>query len=280
MESGLIHSAEPALHRPSRAIRRMREDMRVVLPVAWTLFVRGQQATYRQSILRYVWLVVPLVATTIVWVFLDDSGVLGIESTGTPYPVYVASGTMLWQIFVDGLNAPLRKLNGAREVLAKTRVPHETWIIAGMLDALLAALIRGLLIIVLLIAYGIGAEPSMLLVVPGTFALLLLGMAIGLALAPIGLLYQDIGQALTILVGFWFFLTPVVYVTPSAGGAATWIVHLNPVTPLLVTTRSWLVGSGDVMPTAMAVVTSLAACGLGLAWLAYRVSTPHLVARL
>lgn len=268
------------MRRPTGVLGRLRDDLRVILPVAWTLFIRGQQAIYRQSVLRYLWLVVPMIGTTLVWVFLDDSGVVGIEGTGMPYPIYVATGTMLWQVFVDSLNAPLRKLNGAREALTRTRVPHEAWIVAGALDALLAALIRGALVVVLLIAYGISVGPSALLVVPGILTLLLLGFALGIALAPGGLLYQDVGQALTVLIGFWFFLTPVVYATPTAGGAATWIVHLNPVTPLLVTTRTWMVGAGDVMGVGMAIVTALAVAGLGLAWLGYRLSSTHLVARL
>lgn len=268
------------MRRPGSFLRRWRHDFGVMLPVAWTLFIRGQQAIYRQSALRYVWLVLPMVGTTLVWVFLDDAGVVGIEGTGAPYAVYVASGTMLWQVFVDSLNAPLRKLNGAREALTKTRVPHEAWIVAGALDALLAALIRGLLVAVLVAAYGLDVGPSVLLAVPGVFMLLLLGFAIGTAIAPGGLLYQDVGQALTVVVGFWFFLTPVVYATPATGGAATWIVHLNPVTPLLVTTRTWILGTGDVMPTAMAVVVALSAVGLAVAWLGYRLSSAHLVARL
>lgn len=252
----------------------------MMVPVAWTLFIRGQQAVYRQSALRYVWLVVPMLATTLVWVFLDDAGVVSLQGTDTPYPVYVASGTMLWQIFVDALNAPLRKLNGAREILTKTRVPHEAWVVAGILDTLLAALIRGAVIAVLLIAYGIAAGPDLILVIPGAASLLLLGVALGLALTPAGLLYQDVGQALTMAVGFWFFLTPVVYATPSTGDAATWILDLNPVTPLLVTTRTWLVGAGDVMPLAMCVVAGLAVLCLGLSWAGYRLSAAHLVARL
>jgi lipopolysaccharide transport system permease protein len=85
-------------------------------------------------------------------------------------------------------------------------------------------------------------------------------------LSPLGALYQDVGRGLTVLVSVWFFLTPVVYPVPTEG-TLSWLVRLNPVTPLLVTTRE-LATTGVVSnPLGFWVASGLAFVGLGLGWL-------------
>ncbi len=63
--------------------------------------------------------------------------------------------------------------------------------------------------------------------------LILLGLAIGLLLTPVGLLYTDIAAGLVIFTQVWFFATPVVYPAPesfplSLLATAGWHVLLVP----------------------------------------------------
>jgi lipopolysaccharide transport system permease protein len=95
----------------------------------------------------------------------------------------------------------------------------------------------------------------------------------------VGLLYEDVGQGLSVALTFWFFLTPVIYPWPRTGGGA-WLVAHNPLTPVLHTTRAWLTGAPGASPWAFAAVSAGAAALLLAAIIAYRVARPHLVARL
>jgi lipopolysaccharide transport system permease protein len=87
------------------------------------------------------------------------------------------------------------------------------------------------------------------------------------------MLYDDVSRAITLVTGFWFFLTPVVYATPSLG-----ILRLNPVTPLLDATRAWL--TSGPMAGGFALVAGMTLPALLVAWLFQRVARPHVVARL
>jgi hypothetical protein len=40
---------------------------------------------------------------TLAWVYLNASGIVKVTNTGMPYPVYVLTGTMLWQMFTEAL---------------------------------------------------------------------------------------------------------------------------------------------------------------------------------
>ena len=77
----------------------------------------------------------------------------------------------------------------------------------------------------------------MLLAPLGVIALIVLGTMIGLLLTPIGMLYQDVGRALGSTQAL-FCLTPIIYPVPHATWAAM-LIKINPVTPLLQSTRDW-----------------------------------------
>jgi lipopolysaccharide transport system permease protein len=109
--------------------------------------------------------------------------------------------------------------------------------------------------------------------------LVLLGTAIGLFLAPLGLLYGDVSRGLTLAVAPWLLLTPVIYPVPSQGWFGA-VVNLNPVTPLLVTTRELATHGVVSNPTSFLIASGLTLVALGLAWLLYRLAMPFLIERI
>ena len=279
MAGETVYSSSPLLRSPRRFLSSVASDMRLVPTATWRIFVRDQQARHRQTRLGYLLLLVPTLAMTLIWVYLSNAGILKFGHTTTPYVVFVLSGIMLWQVFVDSLNAPISRLSASREVLKKGRVPHESWILVGVLDAALGFVVRLVLLIPLLIWDHVPVGWTILAMPLAVLALVTLGLAIGLALTPVGLLYQDVGHGLLLASALWFFLTPVIYPAPGAGAPAI-LVHINPVTPLLVTGRAWLTGETGAEPVALILVTTGAMIVLLVSWILYRLSQPHLVARL
>ncbi|PSB60232.1 polysialic acid transporter, partial [Chroococcidiopsis cubana CCALA 043] len=139
--------------------------------------------------------------------------------------------------------------------------------------------IKLILIIALFLGYQIPVSWTAILAPVALIHLVILGTCFGLLLAPLGVLYNDILKGITYITGFWLFLTPVVYPLPNGGGLAT-LVQLNPVTPLLVTTRE-LTTTGVVSnPFGFWLVSLLAIIGLLLGWLVYRLAMPFVVERI
>lgn len=275
----VVYTADSQLRSPGSFASGGGADLRVSPPVAWQLFLRRLQAEYRRSLLGYLWILLPPLATTGAWVVLNATRVLTVGQTDLPYPLYVLAGTTLWQLFVDAIHAPLQRLTASRAILGKSRFPHEAFLLAGMLDVLFNFAVRALFLLPVLAWYEAEPTLSMLLAPLGVAALLLLGFASGLLLAPLGLLYSDVLRGLTLATGIVFFLTPVLYPLPTTGAAA-WLHVANPITPLLTTARRWLTG-GAVSPApgfVPVVVASLVALVVG--WCCYRLARPHLVARL
>ena len=234
---------------------------------------------YRQSILGYVWAFLPPVATTLVWVFLNSSKIVDTADTATPYPVYVMIGTLLWQIFVDAINSPLKLVTSSKAMLIKINFPREALIIAGIYEIGFNFLIRLVLFAGILGLYKVALPVSVILAPIGIIAIILLGLVIGVGLTPVGMLYQDIGRGLMIITSFWFYLTPIVYPTP-ASFPANLVARYNPVSPLIITTREWITSGYVEDLNAFITVTSVSLLLLFFAWLLFRIAMPHIIARL
>jgi len=257
----------------------MGRDLLASRELAWRLLVRNISAQYRQSLLGYAWAFVPPIFTSLIWIFLQSQKVLGVGDTGMPYIVFVITGTVLWQTFVEALNSPLQMVNESRSMLTKINFPREALLLAGIGQVLFNFMIRALLLVAVMLWFQISPHASLLLAPLGVAALILLGISLGLLLTPLGMLYQDVGRGLGFLTAAWFFLTPVIYPVPTASFAAT-LIELNPVTPLLVATRDWLViGSTHLWP-AFLWVLGVSLVLLLVGWIQYRIAMPHLISRM
>lgn len=248
-------------------------------PLAWRLFVRNVRAQYRQSALGYLWLIIPPFVTAGVWMFLNGTGLLTVGDTEVPYPIFVLTGAVLWSGFVEALNSPLRQLNEARPMLTRVQIPTEAVVLAGVGEILFNLCVRLLVVVAVCLAVGFIPPWTILLSPLPMLALLTLGVAMGLVLAPFGLLYNDVQRGLAVITTFWFFLTPVVYPVPMRG-AGQWLTLLNPVTPLLTVSRDLFAHGSVETPLLAVAATAFAIVVLGLGWLLYLVALPHIVVRL
>ena len=247
--------------------------------LAWRLFLRDTRAAHRQSLLGYLWIILPPLVNTLVWVLLNNSDVVRIESGAVPYPVFVLVGTVLWAAFNGAIVATLGVVNDARGMLAKVNFPHESLVYTALLKAAVDAVIPALLLVPALWLYRVPLQFAALLFPVSLLASLTLGLALGLALVPVASLYSDVGRAVQLALRFGFFVTPVIFPLPAAGFARS-LMLLNPLTIILVSGRTWLAGSGEAMPVAFVAIFggALALAAIGLIF--FKVVLPHLIERL
>ena len=274
-----VYSPESQIKQPILMLRIMGRDLLASRELAWRLFIRDINAQYRQSALGFFWAIVPAIVTAWGFTFARNSGIVNIGDTDLPYPAYVMFSTTLWQTFIESLNAPIQAVSNAKAMLARINFPREAIILSQLGQVGFNFGIKLILIIGLFIWFKMPVTWNVVIAPVGLIHLIILGTAIGLYLAPIASLYQDISRFLGIATGLWLFLTPVVYPVPTEGTIAT-IVKFNPVTPLLVTTRE-LATTGLVSnPQGFWLLSIVAIVGLLLAWVFYRQAIPYVVERI
>ena len=274
-----VYSAESPLKKPVRMLREMFRDLIASRELAWRLFVRDTAAQYRQSILGYIWAFIPPLIASFPFVFLNAQGVVAIKGTSIPYAAYAMIGTIIWQVFVDALNAPLKTVIASKSMLARINFPREAILLSGLGQVILGFLIRLVLLMGVFIWFKITPPPTAILFPAGILSLIMIGFMAGVILVPLGILYSDVQQIIPVFSMFLMFLTPVLYPQPKNGLAGA-IAHWNPLTPLVMTTRDWLT-LGITNHLTGFLMVSFSACGfLFLGWILYRLALPHIIARI
>ncbi|WP_348242655.1 ABC transporter permease [Leptolyngbya sp. DQ-M1] len=264
---------------PLRLFRAMWFDLLGSRSLAWQLIRRDISAKYRQSFLGLFWAFLPALIMAAGFSLARGSGVINIGKTDLPYPAYIMFSMTLWQTFVEALNAPVQAVAGAKSMLCRVNFPREALILAKLGEVGFNFGIKLIFIVALFLWFRIPVTWSAILAPVALIHLIAFGTFLGLLLAPISALYQDVSMALTLMTGLWLFVTPVVYPIPQTGAFAQ-IVALNPVTPLLVTVRE-LATTGIVSnPTGFWIASAIALFGLLFAWIFYRLALPFVVERI
>jgi lipopolysaccharide transport system permease protein len=275
----IVYSSESHMRRPGQLLATWWHDMRVAGYLASRFLVRDLKSQYRQSLLGAMWAFIPPVVFAVGLTLAKDANVLNIGETSLPYAVYVMVSMTLWQTFAEALQGPFKILKKYRTLLTKINFPREALILSKMGEIGLGLLIKLALIVALFVGFHVPVTAALLLAPLALGMMVAFGLAIGLVIAPLGLLYQDIEKGLPVALGIWLLLTPVLYPAPTRGlfGA---IVHWNPMSALLTTTRE-LATTGVVTDGGLfGLWSAVSLVGLLLGWLFLRLSMPYVTERV
>ena len=274
-----VYSSESPLRHPARLISEVCSDLWRCRELIWILFTRDLKAQFRQSIFGYLWLFLPIIATTLVWMFLSSMRVIQVADTGVPYPVYVLLGSLIWGVFAASVSQPLNSFHDSRSVFTRLNVPPEAFILSGVAKIIFELLVKMCVLIPAIAFFGVAPAATAWLFPVGMACTVIVGLSLGLILVPIGSLYSDVSRAVTTLLSFGMYLAPVVFPPPESGWTAV-VVSNNPLTAMIMTSRDWLtVGHSEYL--SMMVGTTIAGILLlMLGLIVLRVVLPHLVERM
>jgi len=275
----VIYIPESRLRHPLRLFRMMFVDLWHSRELAWRLIVRDISAQYRQTLLGLFWAFLPPIATTGVFVILNKGKVMSVGDLTIPYPAFVMLGTIFWQLFADALNTPLKTVTAAKSMLSKINFPQEALVLSGIGQVMFNFAIRLILLIPVFLWFRVSVVISAVLTPVAILFLLLFGTVIGVLLIPLGLLYQDFARGLIIITSFWMLLTPVVY-PPSDKGIMGILTRFNPVSPLIVTAKEWVITGFEVAISGFWMVGGITFGVLFIGWMLYKLSIPIVIERM
>lgn len=227
------------------------------------LIWRDVKIRYKQTLLGAAWAILqPLAAAAVFTLFFGR--VAGISSDGVPYAAFSFAGMVLWTFFAQGLSLASNSLVGSSHLITKVYFPRLmvplASVTAGLLDLAIAF---GVLLIVLLAA-GIGLGSRLLLLpIPAAIALIT-AVGAGLWLSALNVKYRDVRFVVPFLIQMWLFVTPVIYPSTSvvprieAAGLPGWLFGLNPMAGAVELFR-WAALGVDTEPWPMAAVSAAAA---------------------
>ena len=275
----VVYTPASQIRTPASLLASIWRDVRASRELSWRLFVRDVSAQYRQSFLGVLWAFVPPVVTSLIFVLLHSRNVVNFGQIDVPYPVYVMVGTILWQVFVESLNAPLKALTAAKPMLAKINFPREALVIASFYTVLYGLLIKLIVIVGILLAFRVPLSWMLPVALLPIVMLILLGFCAGLLLTPVGMLFTDVTTALPVVTQLLFFGTPVVYALPKSFPFSL-IGVLNPVSPPLIAARDLMTKGVLTNSDTFLLLSGLTVVGLLGGLVIYRMALPIVIERI
>ncbi|HLK80527.1 MAG TPA: ABC transporter permease [Xanthobacteraceae bacterium] len=194
---------------------------------------------YKQAFLGIGWAVLSPLLSTLVFTFVFGN-LAAIPSEGLPYPVFVLSGLITWQFFARAIASGSNSILANAHIITKVYFPRMILPLSAVLAGLVDYAVNVVVLLLLMLFYGRTASLE-LLWLPVFLALAtMIGFAFSLWLSALNALYRDIGFVIPIVLQAWMFLTPVIYPAGLVPAGWTWLLHFNPMTPLVQGAR-WAV---------------------------------------
>ncbi|NBW35229.1 MAG: ABC transporter permease [Cytophagia bacterium] len=172
---------------------------------------RDVKIKYKQTVLGFLWAVLqPLFMMLIFTYFFGRA--LNIPSQDLPYPVYVFSGLLIWNMFSTGLtNASNSMVNNA-SIIKKIYFPRLIIPVSSILVALFDFFMAFALFVCLLLVYQQPLSWLAILLWPAAILITIVAaLGMGSWLAALNVKYRDFRYVIPFLVQVLFFLTPVIY---------------------------------------------------------------------
>lgn len=186
---------------------------------------------YSRSKLGGAWLILnPLAQALVLAIVLSQlvgSRLSGIESDYA-YAIYLLSGTLAWNFFSEMTITAISMFRDRGNLLKKINFPRVCIPIIVVSIALINHLI--LMMIIVLIVWLLGVPPTEYLLYLPLLVLVNLSFAlgIGLILSVFDVFVRDIGHFWQVIIGFWFWLTPIVYVEDILPPIVSNLMKFNP----------------------------------------------------
>lgn len=192
---------------------------------------RDIKVKYKQTVLGFAWAVLqPFIMMVVFTLFFGNA--LHIPSENLPYPVFVYSGLLIWNIFSSGLsNAGNSMVNNAN-IIKKIYFPRLIIPISSILISLFDFLMAFIIYIGLLIFYQV--HINFMLFIPLLFCSILITsigtFGLGTLFAALNIKYRDFRYIIPFMIQALLFVTPVIYPVSILG--KNWIKYFLALNPM------------------------------------------------
>ena len=225
--------------------------------VLYYLTLRDLKVRYKQTALGAAWILIQPLAAVVVYSLLFGR-VAKLPSEGLPYPIFILTALIPWNLFATGVSRGAESLVASSPLLKKVYLPRLVVPLARIFGGLIDFSLAFLLLIIMIAWYHI--RPSVHVLYLPFFLAVAVMAATGTAfwLSALNVRMRDVQQAVPFLVQIWFFVSPVAYSSSLVNGRWRLIYGLNPMAGVVEGFRWTLLGTRS-LPASMVGMSTAAA---------------------
>jgi ABC-2 type transport system permease protein len=203
---------------------------------------------YMGSALGYAWsLLRPLLVFGVLYLVFAKVLRIGLVQN---YPIYLLSGLVLWNYFLEATTSAAVSLVARRDILGRLRFPRLAVPLATSLTALFNLGLNLIVLFGLVFASGLTPRLSWLELIPLLLVIIVLATSIGILLSALYVRYRDVEPIWGAATNLLFYASPILYVVTFYPADVQRWAALNPIAAVMTELRHALID--PAAPTAAA----------------------------
>jgi ABC-2 type transport system permease protein len=230
-------TAAPSPLRRAKEVWRYRE-------LLGNLVRKELKVKYKNSALGFVWsLLNPALYLVVFYVVFQVVLKAGIPN----FAIFLLAGLLPWNLFATSLGASCQSIVGNASLVGKVWFPREILPLAAVGAALVHFFLQLTVLLGALVVFRYAPDPAyMPVAVVALVVLIVLGSALGIALAAVNVPLRDTGHLLELALLAWFWVTPIVYQYNALGDRLGNWALINPMTPIVLSFQRAIYGEHQV----------------------------------
>ncbi|GAA2984325.1 ABC-2 type transport system permease protein [Microbacterium terrae] len=235
----------------------------------WLLSARDLKVRYSTSALGYLWSVLdPLVMSAIYWFVFTQifQRTVGHE----PYIVFLITALLPWVWFNTSVSDFTRALKKDARLVRSTAIPRTIWVNRIVLSKGIEFLCSLPVLALFVVVAAFSMHPAelnwgLLLIPVAVLVQAVLLVGIGLIVAPLCVLWNDLERTTKLVLRALFYASPVIYSVSDIPAPFDTLVAFNPLAGIFAMYRvGFFPGEWDPFVMVVGAVMSFAILGLGV----------------
>ena len=149
------------------------------------------------------------------------------------YPVYVLSGLIFWQFFLQTTTYGMNALVWGGRLMKRIYLPRTIFTVAAIGNGLINLLISLVPLVLIMLILGHPLYPSWWMAPLAILLLAMFSLGVALFLSTLAVFFADVVEMYQVLLQALFFLTPIMYPKDILPAEYVWFMNLNPMYNLI-----------------------------------------------
>ncbi len=195
----------------------------------WQLSTREIKSRYKQSYLGIGWAVLQPLALMAIFSLIFTQ-VIRVEMSEHPYPIFVYSGLLIWNLFARNLTLLTDSMVSNANLIRKVYFPRQLFLLAGVMCRLVDFAVALGVYLVLMLVFRVPPTLHFLWTIPVVAVVCVLSLGVSMFTSALQVFRHDVSSVVQLLVQVWFYATPIIYPLARVPEKWRWVIHANPMT--------------------------------------------------
>lgn len=191
--------------------------------------VRDLSGRYVGTFGGAMWAILHPLATVIIYWFVFSVGFKAQGPAGMPFILYFITGLVPWIFFSEVLSSSISAVTANAQLIKRTNFPAEILPVVHLISSSFAHLVLVLMTCILARRYGYGPSLSVFRIFYYYLALTCFVLGLSWLLSSFQVFHRDIGQAMSVILNLWFWLSPIVWSTQLIPPTVVEWLQYNPI---------------------------------------------------